>query len=447
MCTEDSQIKEAYSLIHATKATVTLSFLTVIDLTTILKITSTKEADICGWTVGFISLEECTTTIEDSKFENVSFGAVFMSKGKASLHNVTFGSETISSNFSGYMRNVRCVQSGEIEADGITVTNANGDEMFGHYIDAVGCRAQGEEFKGETAPFFRPILKNVTITQPESMNDYFYLTFDTTGLYPCYTRFETETGYHPPMPSSIRNRPNIYNNYDFETYVNTSRAEGRIRKAAIPDDNRTIAFELIYKRHGGVTEYSNSLSVDAPAPPSPVNPDDPENPLPHEDEDPGKEKLSSVWIGVIVGGSFLVVIAVLMIVGFILRKIYGPINLKKDGAGVEKLGGSTGNKDAAGATGVSQSEATKNVKYVTGPPEIELKAMGASNQNPQELTAPQRQLTQVYDDQFDKTDLSRNYEIDCPPVLSLPPQESIALPVVYNPITDDEKITDDITQD
>ncbi|KAK2955972.1 hypothetical protein BLNAU_9132 [Blattamonas nauphoetae] len=95
------------------------------------QVSQTNEEDICGWSTGFVSLDNCTTTLTGSSFSHFANGAIAMKDGKMTVKTSSFDKNSASfSDFPSFHRNIICVGNGTIEIETLSGGDGSTDKGY-----------------------------------------------------------------------------------------------------------------------------------------------------------------------------------------------------------------------------------------------------------------------------------------------------------------------------
>ncbi|KAK2946488.1 hypothetical protein BLNAU_18593 [Blattamonas nauphoetae] len=140
--------------------------------------------EICSWTSGILQLDNCTTSISDTKLNHLSFGAVNMKAGSLKVETSSFHDNSPNlSSFASLRRNIHCSNGGHIEIGSLSGGDGVGDKMG--WFSRNDCTLSGDGVDVKTA-FFAP-----TLSTDESKSTYtkktetFVVTIVGTALVPC----------------------------------------------------------------------------------------------------------------------------------------------------------------------------------------------------------------------------------------------------------------------
>ncbi|KAK2963743.1 hypothetical protein BLNAU_1310 [Blattamonas nauphoetae] len=112
--------------------------------------------EICEWTSGVLQLDNCITSISDTKLNHLSLGAVNVKNGSLKVETSSFhdNSPNIAS-FSSHRRNIHCSNGGHIEIGSLSGGDGVGDRMG--WFSRSDCTLSGDGVDIKTA-FFAPTL-------------------------------------------------------------------------------------------------------------------------------------------------------------------------------------------------------------------------------------------------------------------------------------------------
>ncbi|KAK2953657.1 hypothetical protein BLNAU_11378 [Blattamonas nauphoetae] len=141
--------------------------------------------DICSWTSGIVQLDNCTTSISDTKLKHLSFGAVNLKNGTLEVESSSFHDNSPNlPSFPSLRRNIHCSDGGNIEIGSLNGGDGTGDDSSA-WIVGENCNLTGKESIAK-ASFFVPLLV------PKSCNSSyttktkaFAITIVGTTLIPC----------------------------------------------------------------------------------------------------------------------------------------------------------------------------------------------------------------------------------------------------------------------
>ncbi|KAK2959579.1 hypothetical protein BLNAU_5357 [Blattamonas nauphoetae] len=140
--------------------------------------------EICSWTNGILQLDNCTTSISDTKLNHLSFGAVNMKAGSLKVETSSFHDNSPNlSHFPSLRRNIHCSDGGHLEIGSLSGGDGVGDKMG--WFSRSDCTLSGDGVDVKTA-FFAP-----TLSTDESMSMFakktetFVITIVGTTLIPC----------------------------------------------------------------------------------------------------------------------------------------------------------------------------------------------------------------------------------------------------------------------
>ncbi|KAK2963172.1 hypothetical protein BLNAU_1705 [Blattamonas nauphoetae] len=75
--------------------------------------------DVCQWEGGMMKFQSCETTIQDSGFSNLPYGAIHVDRGTLTLHNILFMENGVEKGYVGQRRNVWCSTMGVVNLQNI----------------------------------------------------------------------------------------------------------------------------------------------------------------------------------------------------------------------------------------------------------------------------------------------------------------------------------------
>ncbi|KAK2943753.1 hypothetical protein BLNAU_21323 [Blattamonas nauphoetae] len=114
-------------LLSASNSTV---YLSQCKLSGAKEISQTNEEEICGWSTGFVSLDNCTTTLTGSSFSHFGNGAIAMKDGKLEIDSSSFKENNPHlSDFPSLHRNIVCVGNGLIEISTLSGGDGSTDKL------------------------------------------------------------------------------------------------------------------------------------------------------------------------------------------------------------------------------------------------------------------------------------------------------------------------------
>ncbi|KAK2953653.1 hypothetical protein BLNAU_11374 [Blattamonas nauphoetae] len=141
--------------------------------------------DICSWTSGIVQLNNCTTSISDTKLKHLFFGAVNMKAGSLTLGTCSFydNSPNLSS-FPSLHRNVHCSDEGHLEIEGLNGGDGTGDDPSA-WIVGEGCNLTGKESITKASFFVPSLIPKSCNSSYTAKTKTFLITLVGTTLIPC----------------------------------------------------------------------------------------------------------------------------------------------------------------------------------------------------------------------------------------------------------------------
>ncbi|KAK2953601.1 hypothetical protein BLNAU_11465 [Blattamonas nauphoetae] len=146
--------------------------------------------EICDWTSGILQLDNCTTSISDTKLKHLSFGAVNMKNGTLEVESSSFHDNSPNlSSFPSLRRNLHCSNSGHIEIGSLNGGDGTGDDRSA-WIAGESCILSGKESITSSSFFVPSLIPKSCKSSYTSKTKTFAITIVGTTLIPCGLRLE-----------------------------------------------------------------------------------------------------------------------------------------------------------------------------------------------------------------------------------------------------------------
>ncbi|KAK2943752.1 hypothetical protein BLNAU_21322 [Blattamonas nauphoetae] len=147
-------------LLSASNSTV---YLSQCKLSGTKQMSQTNEEEICGWSTGFVSLDNCTTTLTGSSFSHFGNGAIAMKDGKLEIDSSSFKENNPHlSDFPSLHRNIVCVGNGLIEISTLSGGDGSTDKLPSGWMKMEDdCSVLSDLVEPNEVFFIPSITKNV----------------------------------------------------------------------------------------------------------------------------------------------------------------------------------------------------------------------------------------------------------------------------------------------
>ncbi|KAK2961053.1 hypothetical protein BLNAU_3821 [Blattamonas nauphoetae] len=119
--------------------------------------------EICSWSSGILQLDNCTTSISDTKLNHLSFGAINMKNGSLTDRTSSFDANSPNlPSFPSLRQNIRCSDGGHIEIGSLTGGDGVGTRWDGSLALTALCREM-TTFTKKTGTFEIEIVGTILI--------------------------------------------------------------------------------------------------------------------------------------------------------------------------------------------------------------------------------------------------------------------------------------------
>ncbi|KAK2943131.1 hypothetical protein BLNAU_21958 [Blattamonas nauphoetae] len=140
--------------------------------------------EICEWASGILQLDNCDTSISDTKLNHLSFGAINMKNGSLTIRTSSFDSNSPQlSSFPSLRRNIICSDDGHIEIGGLN--GGDGMETPSAWIMGERCNLTGKESITGSSFFVPSLISKSCNSSYTSKTKTFAITIVGTTLIPC----------------------------------------------------------------------------------------------------------------------------------------------------------------------------------------------------------------------------------------------------------------------
>ncbi|KAK2950587.1 hypothetical protein BLNAU_14479 [Blattamonas nauphoetae] len=143
-----------------------------------------NDSSVCSWTTGIVQLDNCSTTIDFTKFLNLSQGAINMKSGTMSIQTSAFSENTPHRDFSSSARrNIHCSDEGQITVG--TLGGGDGTSTDpSPWVSAKECKLTGVAAV-VAHPLFVPSLESGSKSSLNKKDKSFTITISGASLFPC----------------------------------------------------------------------------------------------------------------------------------------------------------------------------------------------------------------------------------------------------------------------
>ncbi|KAK2951533.1 hypothetical protein BLNAU_13555 [Blattamonas nauphoetae] len=148
-------------------------------------ISPTNDEDMCGWSTGFVSLDNCTTTLTGSSFSHFENGAIAMKDGNMTIKTSSFDENSPHfPDFPSFHRNIACVGNGLIEIETLSGGDGSTDKLSSGWMKMEeDCSVLSGLVEPYEVFFIPSISKNVV--SYEKKTKLFDVTIEGERLIPC----------------------------------------------------------------------------------------------------------------------------------------------------------------------------------------------------------------------------------------------------------------------
>ncbi|KAK2963742.1 hypothetical protein BLNAU_1309 [Blattamonas nauphoetae] len=195
--------------------------------------------EICNWTNGILQLNNCTTSISDTKLNHLSFGAVNMKAGSLKVETSSFHDNSPNlSSFASLRRNIHCSNGGHIEIGSLSGGDGVGDRMG--WFSRSDCTLSGDGVDIETA-FFAPTLNtNESKTTFKKKSNTYEVVIIGSVLIPCGLFLEV-------FEKTKDKKDGNYNQFELNLDSTQSFTEKHIKLAISQADLKKLNPELEWR--------------------------------------------------------------------------------------------------------------------------------------------------------------------------------------------------------
>ncbi|KAK2943535.1 hypothetical protein BLNAU_21552 [Blattamonas nauphoetae] len=147
--------------------------------------TPANEENMCGWSTGFVSLDNCKTTLTGSSFSHFANGVIAMKDGKLEIDTSSFNENSPHlADFPSFHRNIVCVGNGLIEIETLSGGDGSTDKLSSGWMKMEENCSVVSELVEPYEVFFIPSISK-TVVAYDKKTKLFDVNIEGERLIPC----------------------------------------------------------------------------------------------------------------------------------------------------------------------------------------------------------------------------------------------------------------------